>query len=316
VSLGIFFEPLVFYLAIALAVIFIIQICTIKQWWGKGRIWLLILLSFSLFATDSLLCCINVRGRSFENTEELRQSITPILQEVADELEYGEEYDCDDYAREFFLKCQSKGIKATVVTSLSLNHAFNAVKLGNQWVLIEPQSFEDGYQNIYSIDNAEDYSLMSYRFANTENSISVRLPYIAIPFWYAGWAIYEYVPNIFNGIFSFIPFGGYLDMQSIATEWNKSCPIEISDNLLLTSCEVIDGRILTYNYKYLNVTAEEVLISEQSIADEKEEYVNYLKLDENISLLQLLKDGKMFRRSYFDSNNKLLYFIEVTNLDL
>lgn len=316
--LGFFFEPIMFYSALALAVIFIILILRVANFWNKKYIWLIISASFILFAVDSLLCCINLTGKSFENNEQMQAGISPILQEVANELEYGGEYDCDDYAREFFLKCKSKGIKSAVVTSKSLQHAFNAVKLGKEWILIEPQSFENGYQNIYSVNEANDYSLMSYRFANTENAISVRLPIVAIPFWYAGWAIYEYVPAIFNWTFHFIPFDGIVTLQSIAGELNKECPVKLSDDITLKICEASDD-ILTYIYE-LQFKVKDYDFSteaaQQALAGEKEEFLNLIKNDSNVTMLNLLKNGKIIQRRYIDMDNKTLYEISLSKSDL
>jgi transglutaminase/protease-like cytokinesis protein 3 len=54
------------------------------------------------------------------------------------------EINCEDYAELFYKYASDAGYKVRYIVNSNLNHAFNQVRIQNEWVAIEPQSAEDG----------------------------------------------------------------------------------------------------------------------------------------------------------------------------
>jgi hypothetical protein len=58
------------------------------------------------------------------------------------------EINCQDYAELFYKYASGAGYHVRYVVNNGLNHAFNQVKIQNEWVAIEPQSAESGLDRL------------------------------------------------------------------------------------------------------------------------------------------------------------------------
>jgi hypothetical protein len=85
-------------------------------------------------------------GKRFYSNQELFDFKIQLAQEWGSRNDQNGDgvINCEDYAELFFTYASSAGYPVRYITNSSLNHAFNQVKIQNEWISIEPQSAETG----------------------------------------------------------------------------------------------------------------------------------------------------------------------------
>ena len=105
-------------------------------------------------------------------------------------------------------------------------------------------------------------------------------------------------------------------LEASAETLTKQCPMELGDGVVMTRVDALPGLVLQYTCEIEGVVAAEIkpFITDEAIADSKEEMIRTLVFDEN--LLKMSRSGVVFKYVINDDFGDLIYEISITQDDL
>lgn len=105
-------------------------------------------------------------------------------------------------------------------------------------------------------------------------------------------------------------------LEATAEIQTKQCPMELGNGIVMTRVDALPGLVLQYTCEIEGVVAAEIkpFITDEAIADSKEEMIRTLVFDEN--LLKMSRSGVVFKYVINDDFGDLIYEISITQDDL
>lgn len=105
-------------------------------------------------------------------------------------------------------------------------------------------------------------------------------------------------------------------LEATAEIQTKQCPMELGNGIVMTRVDALPGLVLQYTCEMAGVVAAEIkpFITDEAIADSKEEVIRTLVVEEDV--LKLSRSGVVFKYVYNDDSGDLIYEISITPDDL